>query len=176
MFPSFMGLRVRSLAAVSGAFACAISTAQNRLPTMSDTSTWLTNMYASHGSFDLTGGVHQQASVALQGCHARVYVETTNARAASGFDRSVVSEFDLGRMDPSRATPHMNYEKTSAAMVLRTWDGAQSIKSVSTASDAAPRVEMRSEVNVPLPLDGYTRVAKAWIHAIELCGGKPSAF
>lgn len=149
---------------------------QPAAPTLADTATWLTNTYASHGDFDLNNGIHQTASVAIEGCSVRVIVHTRSTGPRPFPDTTDVTQFNLGKLDPSHATPHMNYEKTTASMLLRTWDGAQWVKAVKTTPDAAPHGEMRSEVNLLLPLPEYTRVAKAWVHAIQLCGGKASAF
>lgn len=148
--------------------------AQQTSPSLQDTATWLRNIYASHGSFEFNNGVRQTVTLSMNSCSAYMTIETTASGAGSS--KSEVVQFDLGKLDP-RATPHTNFEKTSAAMLVHTFNGAQSIRTLTTSPNASTKVEGRSEYNLLLPLGEYTvRVAKAWSHAIELCGGKPSAF
>ena len=147
--------------------------AQQTSPSLQDTTIWLRNIYASHGSFDLNNGIRQTVTLSISSCSAWMTIETTTSGSTS--TKSEVVQFDLGKLDP-RATPHTNFEKTSAAMLVHTSNGAQSIRTVTTSPNAT-KVEGRSEYNLLLPLGEYTlRAAKAWSHAIELCGGRPSAF
>lgn len=164
-------LRFASLAAIL--LAASGVQAQQANPSLQDTTTWLRNIYASHGSFDLSNGLRQTVTLSMNSCSAWMTIETTVSGSTS--TKSEVVQFDLGKLDP-RATPHTNFEKTSAAMLVHTSNGAQSIRTVTTSPNAT-KVEGRSEYNLLLPLGEYTlRSAKAWSHAIELCGGRPSAF
>ena len=165
-------LRFALLASVL--LATSATRAQQFSPSLQDTTTWLRNIYLSHGTFDLNNGVRQTVTLSMNSCSAYMTIETTASASAS--NKNEVVQVDLGKLDP-RATPHTNFEKTSAAMLVHTFDGAQSIRTVTTSPNASAKVEGRSEYNLLLPLGEYTlRASKAWSHAISLCGGRPSAF
>lgn len=167
----FTGLLLGALALSSSAGP------QQPNPSLPQTASWLHNIYASHGTFQFNNGAKQTVSLAFNGCSVRITAETTGNGAPSIPDRTEEADLDLGKLDPNHGIPHTNYEKTTASVILRTSDGAQSIKTVTSSPSAPPHADMRSEYSLLLPLGDYTaRAEKAWVHAIQLCGGKPSAF
>jgi hypothetical protein len=177
----FSTFAVAALAAVLIAMTAPGGIAQQSSPSLDETAGWLTNVYAGHGTFEYPTCEHCVAkeviSLAIDACSARMTENVTMVNS-SGVDRSEirVTDVQLGQLDPSRAKSHTNRDGTSAGLDVSATDGRKSI-TVTISQNGSSKVYSFSDFSIPLPLGDFTeRAAKAWIHAIELCGGKSSAF
>jgi hypothetical protein len=177
----FSTFAVAAIAIVFIAMTAPGCIAQQSSPSLDETAGWLTNVYAGHGTFEYSTCencvAREVVSLAITGCSARMTSNVTMLNS-SGVDRSYVriTEVQLGRLDPSRAKSHTNRAGTSAGLDISATDGRKSV-TVTTSQNGSSKVESFSDFPFLLPLGDYTeRVAKAWVHAIELCGGKSSAF
>lgn len=146
--------------------------AQQPSPSLEETATWLQNTYANHGTRDWGSGSFKQ-SLVITGCNARMTSVSAGTRG-DGTYNSVTGVLDVSLQDLDPASI-----KTSSTghITLQTTNGKKSMKATVILMDGSSTVSMESQTDWGLDNDEYMERAKtAWIHAIQLCGGKSSAF
>jgi hypothetical protein len=160
--------------------------AQQPSPSLEETVNWLTNAYnppsvTSEWFPDGCNSCGQRivSKLAITGCSATM-TDTWWVRHPDGVVDNYVlaTEITLGQLDPSRAFVRTNGARFRYWMDLATTGGQKFIKTTTTWPDRPSAVTSLSEGILSLPRDDdkSQRAGKAWIYAIELCGGKPSAF
>jgi hypothetical protein len=152
--------------------------AQQPIPSLEETATWLQNAYANHGSYSY-GNWSIHGSLAIVGCAAKM----TTSRELSTNDGTYtttstwVEEVSLGDLDPDsvRATNMDAYPSVGLDQIAAR-DGRASVKFTAIVRSSSS-VMTRSSVSWGCDdADFAKRIQVALKHAITLCGGKSSTF
>jgi hypothetical protein len=169
-----MKIVTRSAFLMLAVLACfgSVGFSQQASPSLEDTATWLQNAYANHGLHDWGTGSWRR-SLTISGCNARMITTSGGKRGDGTYNSArIVQDVKLQDMDPASVKTF-----SFGHVTLETTDGKKLIKGTTTFLDGSSAASMDSTADWGLDDDQYMeRTKTAWIHAIELCGGKSSTF
>jgi hypothetical protein len=165
--------------AATPAVTYAVAQATATPPTLQETLDWLKDELAAHGYL----GAMANRLTAMDGCHLTISTDMNGSGFVNG-DSINNAAFNLGDLDPTsvRAEAFAGIgTKSAQGVAFKTWSNKPLIVNSNSSSDPNNRwgIPAGPSTSWAIGLDSSDeagRTAKAFIHAVEICGGKPALF